>query len=115
MAPKPGTVELYVTDRDGVRWRVYGFAILAGETRALPIGTVDGTYRGFQRRDGVPELRAHLVARREETARARVLSAAELQRELDASYPWPPPGGPAMPVPRRAGPTSVTPPASPAP
>jgi hypothetical protein len=42
-----------------------------------------------------------MIVGREEAALARVLAGGELQRELDASYPWPPVGGPAMPEPRR--------------
>lgn len=106
MARNAGDVELYFTDRDRVRWQVYEFAIIGGERHPQPIGTVDGTYRGFKRLDGIRELRAHMVVRREEGVKARVLSGDELQRELDASYPWPPVGGPARPVPRRV--TSAT-------
>lgn len=94
-------MELYFTDRDRVRWRVYEFAWISLKTKPVAIGTLDGTYRGFERLDGVAELRAHMVVRREESVLARVLSAAELQRELDASYPWPNRSGAAMPVPRR--------------
>lgn len=101
---KRGTVELYFTDCDDVRWRVYEFAWINFKPKAVAIGTLDGTYRGFERLDGVPELRAHMVVRREEAALARVLSGEELQRELDASYTWPPAGGAAMPMPRRATP-----------
>lgn len=82
-------VDVEFTDRDGVRWRIYEFGISAGRKIRYPIGTVEGLYRGFERRDGARELRALLIARKDEIARARILSVAELQRELDASKIWP--------------------------
>jgi hypothetical protein len=89
---RPGTVELYFTDRDGVRWRIYefGHGVNGQPMIQYPVGTMRGTYRGFvaTRMDGTKVRRAVMIIKKAEVEAARQLSAQELQAELDRSEDW---------------------------
>ena len=81
-------VEVYFTDRDGVKWQLYEFGLQAGRRMRYPIGTVTGVYRGFVRVDNPSVRRAVLLVKKAEVEAARRLSPHELQAELDRSDDW---------------------------
>lgn len=89
---KRSTVELYFTDRDGVRWRVYefGHGVNGQPMIQYPVGTMRGTYRGFvaTRLDGTTIRRALMIIKKDQVDAARQLSPQELQAELDRSEDW---------------------------